>query len=599
MNGTNLSKTYSDRSGHFDKLESSEKKSITVISILRLTVFIGGIILTVFAFSLNTLAGIVVLSLAAVLFVYLLVVFQRLSSRAAFYSRMSAINRAEAKAADGDFSSYDGAAEESDEAHDYSSDADIFGRDSLFMMLNRTFTPNGKNRLANWLKFPLQIEGDLKNRQEAVNELSGKLDWRQTFIANGMACSVGSRELDDFIAWLGEDRYFFSSLTLRLALIILPAAAVSVLLLTIAGVVNYTVLIGILLLNLSVVWGRIKTTNRIHRRLSGKQEFLQSLESLVTLLGSENFDSQILKKISNEMNSGHENAGGLMKRLTRISGLFDSRLNMFAGFILNGFLLWDFQCISALEKWKRESAERLPLWLDHIAETEAFISLAGFAYNNPGFIYPVLSDDGTILETVSMGHPMIGRSARVCNDFSLRSRDIFIITGANMSGKSTFLRTVAVNMLLAMSGAPVCAGNMRFSPVRMFTSMRTSDSLSHGESYFYAELKRLRMLKDLIGQGEPVLFLLDEILKGTNSADKSAGSRMFVTKLAGMGATGLVATHDTSLGELEKTLGGSVRNRCFEIEIEGDRILFDYKLRDGITSRMNAALLMKEMGITD
>jgi DNA mismatch repair ATPase MutS len=180
-----------------------------------------------------------------------------------------------------------------------------------------------------------------------------------------------------------------------------------------------------------------------------------------------------------------------------------------------------------------------------------------------------------------------------------RSGNVCIISGANMSGKSTFLRTVAINYILGMAGAPVCASEMIFTPLKLFTSMRTTDSLSDNESYFYAELRRLKMLKSEIRKGEPLLFILDEILKGTNSADKSLGSVLFMKRIVELGGTGLIATHDVSLGAMEKEFPGVVFNKCFEIEIEGERIIFDYKLQDGITKKMNAAILMKQMGILD
>jgi DNA mismatch repair ATPase MutS len=205
-----------------------------------------------------------------------------------------------------------------------------------------------------------------------------------------------------------------------------------------------------------------------------------------------------------------------------------------------------------------------------------------------------------VFTALKLGHQLIAEEKRVHNDFTVSSEGVVsIISGANMAGKSTFLRTVAINYLLAMTGAPVCAGKMTFKPMSLYTSMRTTDSLATNESYFYAELKRLRILKARISNGEKLFFILDEILKGTNSDDKSLGSKLFINRLVELGGTGLIATHDTSLGEMENDYPEAITNNCFEVELDGENILFDYKLRDGITKKKNAVLLMKQMGILD
>ncbi len=308
----------------------------------------------------------------------------------------------------------------------------------------------------------------------------------------------------------------------------------------------------------------------------------------------------MLNEIKQNISGEGVSASISVKKLRRLIQAFDSRMNIAVILPLNGFLLWDYQNIYRLEKWKAENKNLFPTWLDMLGQVDAYISLGNFAFNNEGFVYPEISEDKALFSASDMGHPLLDENIRVCNDFSIdRAGTIYIISGANMAGKSTFLRTVAVNLILGMTGAPVCASEMHFIPSRLFTSMRTTDSLSDNESYFYAELKRLRLLKSRIEDGEKIFFILDEILKGTNSADKSLGSKLFLEKLISLGATGLIATHDTSLGELESVHPGIVINRCFEIEIDGEIIKFDYKLRNGITHKMNAALLMKQMGILE
>ena len=286
--------------------------------------------------------------------------------------------------------------------------------------------------------------------------------------------------------------------------------------------------------------------------------------------------------------------------MSRLIQAFDSRLNFLVGFVLNGLFLWDYHSVYRLEKWKSQYREMFPFWLQMLGQIDAYVSLGNYANNNPDYVYPVISDKNIVFSATKLGHQLIDEDKRVNNDFALeRTGTVCIISGANMAGKSTFLRTVAVNFILGMTGVPVCAEEMKFIPSKLFTSMRTTDSLSKNESYFYAELKRLKKLKSMVEEGEPVFFILDEILKGTNSADKSLGSKLFLKRLIELKATGLIATHDTSLGEMENEYSGVVINKCFEVEINGESIEFNYKLQDGITHKMNAAFLMKQMGILE
>jgi DNA mismatch repair ATPase MutS len=334
--------------------------------------------------------------------------------------------------------------------------------------------------------------------------------------------------------------------------------------------------------------------------LSRKYYFLSSLEELFKVFDNEIFKSSTLNEIKLNISKGEVSAAVSVNKLSRLIQAFDSRLNLLAALILNGLLLWDYHSVYRLEKWKSDYKNLFPVWLEMLGQIDAFISLGNYAGNDPDFVYPVISDRNIVFSATELGHQLIDESKRVCNDFILeRSGSVCIISGANMAGKSTFLRTIAVNFILGMTGAPVCAKEMNFIPSKLFTSMRTTDSLSNNESYFYAELKRLKKLKSRIENGEPVLFILDEILKGTNSADKSLGSKLFLKRLIELGATGLIATHDTSLGEMENDHPGVVINKCFEIEIDGETIKFDYKLQNGITYKMNAAFLMKQMGILE
>lgn len=598
MNPGDIINIYSSLKQKNEILLAGLKKQHLIISLVRLFVFIAGGILSAFMFNLSVIWGAFSLLLTFASFLFLVIKFEDYSDKIGITENLVRINTNEISALGGDFSAFDGGSDLIDPRHDFSGDLDLFGEDSLFRYLNRTVTGSGRSRLAGWLSEPYDLREEVKERQEAVREIAGKLDFRQQFMAFGLGKPLNDEEIMSLIKWLEGREDYYSSPLLRVSSIFLPLMAVVALILAIAGVIPFIVFMSLYIFNLLLISIFLKRNNRIHEMVSRKHLFLSSFEQLVKSFENESFTSDILTGIQEKLCSGRISVAGKIKELNSIIRAFDNRLNLFVGLILNGLLLWDFHCIIRLEKWRRSAASDLPVWLNLLGRIDGLNSLANFAFNNPDYTWPGTAVDGPVLEAEAMGHPLLGTGTRICNNFSVTQRgQVFIITGANMAGKSTFLRTVGVNMVLGMIGAPVCARSMSMTPVKLFTSMRTVDSLSHNESYFYAELKRLKILKERLEKGEEIFFILDEILKGTNSIDKSIGSKQFLRKVIELRGTGLIATHDISLGEMETEFPGNVVNKCFEIEIDGENISFDYLLRDGITRKMNAAALMKQMGI--
>jgi len=599
MNKEDFKKIYQDAALHYTSLLAKEERRVLIVSVLRLLLFLGGIFFIWLVFTFNVYAGFALTIILTGLFLWLLRLFSQFSGKKDFYANMVKINKDEADALSGNLSAFSTGSSYIDIRHDFSFDVDLFGEASLFQYLNRTVTGFGRDILAGWLSDPFSIKEFIVDRQRTIKVLASKYVWRQEFMASGMITPLEKNDISDILGWMGEKEIINSSLLKKLLLTGLPALALVSLFLWVTGILPYTLFIMIALFNLVYVAARLRKTNNTHKVLSRKYNFLSSMSSLLKTFENESFDSPALNKIKLSFTGKEISASVAVKKLGRLIQSFDSRNNMMVGFVLNGLLLWDYQCVSRLEKWKSEYRNFFPEWLGTIGEVDAFSSLANYAYNNPGFAYPVLSDDHNVFSASNLGHQLIDEETRVCNDFSLgKNGTVCIITGANMAGKSTFLRTVAVNFILGMTGAPVCASEMKFKPARIFTSMRTADSLSDNESYFYAEVRRLSILKTRIEKGEPLFFILDEILKGTNSEDKSTGSKLFLKRIIENNGTGLIATHDTSLANLE-TDYNCVINKCFEIEIDGEIIRFDYKLQDGITSKMNAVLLMKQMGILD
>jgi hypothetical protein len=598
MEHANLNEIYFSRAEANSLLCSKEKKILLILSLTRLLVFVGGFGLTIFCFSFSVIAGILLLSISVSLFLFLLNRFVFHSEKRDFYTNLETINKNEIKALSDDLSPFENGSNWIDTDHDFSNDIDLFGDNSLFHFLNRTISGYGRNSLAGWLSEPYCLSAELQKRQNAISELASKLDWRQEFMAKGLGKSINKEDIDGLLGWVNEKSGFFLSFFTRTIIWVSPILAITSIVLVLSGLVPYSIFIILFIFNLSVVAGKLQETNKIHLKVSKKHEFLISLSRLLSSFEKETFKAEILIDYRQKFYGGELSAVRSIVKLNRIIQSFDSRLNFIVGFALNGLLLWDLHCIRSLEKWKDEARDQFPGWLDRLGELDAYLSLANFTFNNPVYAFPRLSESGEVFTASEMGHPLISASKRVCNDFSISDiGSVFIITGANMSGKSTFLRTLAVNYILAMTGAPVCAQKMNFTPLKLFTSMRTTDSLTQNESYFYAELRRLKTLKTKLEDGEKLLFILDEILKGTNSLDKSTGSKLFMRKIVELGGTGLIATHDTSLGDMETEFHGRIKNKCFEIEINGENISFDYKLQEGITRKMNAALLMIQMGI--
>jgi DNA mismatch repair ATPase MutS len=294
-----------------------------------------------------------------------------------------------------------------------------------------------------------------------------------------------------------------------------------------------------------------------------------------------------------------QTAGRRLKKLQGLTSALDNRLNILVSIVANAYLLWDLQIVYRVELWRRQNSAHLPLWLETIYQFDAISGFSAFSYNNPDYCIPEIKSDGYFLQMKGAGHPLINKSLMVTNDLEMgKNQKLLVITGANMAGKSTFLRTIGVNLVLAMAGSVVCAREFITCPIGLHTSIRTTDSVQKNESYFYAELLRLKAIIDRLAMGEKLFIIIDEMLRGTNSKDKHLGSQALIEQLIRLGGTGLLATHDIALGELADKYPSDITNYRFEVEIKNDELFFDYKLKTGISQNLNASFLMKKMGIT-
>jgi DNA mismatch repair ATPase MutS len=377
----------------------------------------------------------------------------------------------------------------------------------------------------------------------------------------------------------------------------LPSLTFVCILLSVAGFMAFPTVLIILQLLVVFFYGR--QTLQVQSNISSKSKILNKFSQCLHLIEDTAFQSEYLSKLQNQPGFNEsKKPSKAIGQLSSILNYMDSNLNILVATFLNGLFMFNLHLLLKVEKWKKTNRETVPVWFDSIATFDAMCSLGNFAYNHPEYIFPIAVENDFSFVAENLGHPLIMPANRVVNSIEIKGWNQFaIITGANMSGKSTFLRTIGVNYILAMAGSPVCASTFSFYPIQIHSSIRTSDSLARNESYFYAELKRLKQIIDELESGKKKMILLDEILKGTNSKDKQTGSVALIEQLLHYKSVGLFATHDLMLGELADRFPGQVNNLCFEINIEGDKMQIDYKLYKGVCKNLNATYLMKNMGI--
>lgn len=585
---------YQQRIELFSKQLAQTEGHLKNLSVARLVCFIGILFTGWQYFSTSfELIWIIFVLLLVFAFVASLVFYQKAKDREALLKGILRLNKKELRVVTEQIADFEDGEEFINDLHDFSGDLDVFGPSSLFQYLNRTGTYSGKQHLAATLQMPMTEPAKIMAVQDAVKVLSAEIDFRQHFTAHAALADEGKEDVKGIQQWLDAPMQFLHRKALYIASWVMPVLVLlAIVHYAVTG--NYMYFILTLMVNWCILLLNVAKVTAMHNLLSNKEKVLKKFAMLLQMIKQADWKGSSLLQ---EQQQTAAEADKAMHQLAKISNQLDQRLNLLVGVVLNSIMLYDLHCAFRLERWKERYKHKLGTWTGVIAQLETANSLASFAYNHPGYTYPQITATQGVKGT-AIGHPLIPAAESVTNDCSIGHGEQFlIITGSNMSGKSTFLRSVGVNWLLAMTGAPVCAAGFSCSPLRIMTSMRIKDSIARHTSYFQAELLRLQHIIEVLKTGQPVFIILDEILKGTNSEDKLSGSQQLIRHFLQYSCLGMIATHDLELGALEAENPQHIRNYCFESSLENGQLHFDYRMRAGIARNKNATFLMKQMGI--
>jgi hypothetical protein len=574
------------------------KKLANTYSLLRLSIFALIVVAIYFAVQQDNF------SIVAIAFIALVFAFAWLVSRQSRYERqkqyfddLQQVNNNEIASIQSHANMYNNGARFASDKHFYTADLDIFGNASLYQLVNRTATSTGNNKLAQWFDKPSAKEVILP-RQTAVQEIATKNNWKldiQTRLF--FAIQQDASQLKNLFKYLHLPLNMPGEKWLGLYAKIAPYLFTALLLLAWFFPVMRLVAIFVGLINMGIVFSKAMYITKADMIAGKIGDTLANYAGVFKRIEEEQWQAAYNAGLAHQLKKGQ--TSNKIKELAVLINKLNYHLNMIIGFILNLFFLWDIRQVIAIENWKRQNTESLEAAFDVIAEFESLISLAGLTINYPEWSFPQIDDKPSYtLIATALAHPLIDATKRIENDYELNDTfKIDIITGSNMAGKSTFLRTIGINTVLALCGAPVCAKTMQLSVITIISYMRIKDSLNESTSTFKAELDRLQMLLAAVENEPKIFFLIDEMLRGTNSVDKYLGSKAVIEQLIRKNAVGMVATHDLQIAHLETKYPDYVRNFYFDIQVKDGEMLFDYKIKHGECKTFNASLLLKQIGI--
>ena len=581
---------YTSEKDRFEQELSAIKKRLATSSLIRLVIFLA-IVFGLYFFFGNAQIMVAIGVLGFILFLYLVSRHTDLQYKRDISKKLLDINTNEISILQGDYLSLNEGDEFKDPTHFYSYDIDLFGRGSLFQYINRTATHEGKVELSK--RLTANTISGIENNQEAIKELAKNPTWRQHFSAIASLVKV-QHPAKIIVDWIHNYTPVFSKSVSYLPLVFSIISMVLIALVSFQYV-NFNILVVWFFVGLGVSSIYFKRVNTIYKDADKAKDTFKQYHKLLHEIETTTFNAQLLKEKQEIIQTENKKASTIFASFSKVLDALDQRNNLLIAVFGNAFFLRDVQQAYKVEQWINSYADKVENWFEVIAFFDAQNSLGNVAFNHPNYIFPTINRDKNVINASQLGHPLLKVKKRIDNDFKIENQQFFIITGANMAGKSTFLRTVSLAIVMANMGLPVCAEKFEYSPIKLITSMRTTDSLADDESYFFSELKRLKFIVEEI-KSESYFIILDEILKGTNSTDKAIGSKKFVQKLVASNSTGIIATHDLSLCEIEKELS-EIENYYFDAEIINNELHFDYQLKDGVCKNMNASFLLKKMEI--
>jgi hypothetical protein len=589
--------TYKSLFEKYTSITKQLRKRLNWLSFSRLGMFV---LFLFFVFRLTQKVNGITIFLTLVAFAAFLFVlrwYDRLERELILNKALAKFNEDEINFLATNHSSHSKGTEYENPHHPYSYDLDVFEEGGLFSYLNRCSTLFGTQALAKDLLRP-DITA-ITERQIAVKELAALTTFRQQLYAYGSLEETDKKELDKLTSW-AEDKNPMMSKPVYFLLMIFPIVTLLSILYYFAfgNEMALNIFFKLFVLNIGITFLFAKKIKAQLSVSTSVTKTLKSYKSQLQLIEKESFQSFLLQNFQQQLKRRQLSASHLLQQLTTLFEYLETAMNLVVSPLLNGLFLFHIHILYRLGNWRHQHASHIKDWLNIIGEAEALSSLANLSYNNPSFCFPEISTTPA-LQATALGHVLIKQEKRVTNNVSFTPQRFVILTGSNMSGKSTFLRTIGMNLVMAKAGAAVCAKEMRFYPFDVFVSMRISDSLQNSESFFYAELKRLQAIIQQLELGHTTFVILDEILRGTNSNDKRKGTIGLIKKMAKENTFGIIATHDVVVAGLRDEYPEYVANKAFESEIKNEELLFDYKLKDGVCNTLSASYLMKKMGIID